>query len=431
MSNFQSFLDRTEVDFRVTKKASSTRGTPSTSTSYWVAESTTGELVTKVMCVMGANGAGKTALIKPLAFMGWFVSHSFQQSAPETPIPITPHALASDKPTEFECTVDFDKKLWRYVLVCTRHRVLREELFVKGTDAQVNRFKYVFTRHWDEELSKYEIKQQDFGFIQSEAEKVRPNASLISTAAQYGVELAARLVTVNVATNVNLDGRVNFAVLNMFQAVTQHYAQNDAQRDAMDKLLSSWDLGLSGVDFRPVSTAFNLAVPGQSADNMQQSPPLNQTLQAFGRHRSGDTEFFLPFYQESNGTRSAFILLAFLLSALEEGGIAVIDELEHDLHPHMLEPILDLFANPETNPKNSQLIFTCHTPEILRSLQKYQITLAEKVDCQSDSFRLDQIDGIRSIDNYYAKYMAGAFGAVPRFGTAPRIETTQWHTPDA
>jgi hypothetical protein len=32
---------------------------------------------------------------------------------------------------------------------------------------------------------------------------------------------------------------------------------------------------------------------------------------------------------------------------------------------------------------------------------------------QSSAWRLDSVEGIRSSDNFYAKYMAGAYGAVP------------------
>jgi predicted ATPase len=80
----------------------------------------------------------------------------------------------------------------------------------------------------------------------------------------------------------------------------------------------------------------------------------------------------------------------------------------------MLEPILDLFANPATNPYGAQLIFTTHAIEVLNLLEKSQVMLVEKdEDCISAAYRLDTVDGIRNDDNFYAKYMAGAYGAVP------------------
>jgi uncharacterized protein len=133
-----------------------------------------------------------------------------------------------------------------------------------------------------------------------------------------------------------------------------------------------------------------------------------------GTHKSKHGDFQLSFGQESSGTQSAFVLLSKLLPVLEHGGTAVVDEFENDLHPHMLEPILDLFANPKINPHNAQLIFTCHALEVLNVLHKSQVTLVEKdKHCESTSYRLDQVEGIRNDDNLYAKYRAGAYGAVP------------------
>jgi hypothetical protein len=118
---------------------------------------------------------------------------------------------------------------------------------------------------------------------------------------------------------------------------------------------------------------------------------------------------------ESSGTQGAFVLLSRLLDALEMGGLAVIDEFENDLHPHMLEPILDLFANPSTNPHQAQLLFTCHAVEVLNLIHKSQVMLVQKdADCESSAIRLDAVVGIRNDDNFYAKYMAGAYGAVPQ-----------------
>ena len=99
---------------------------------------------------------------------------------------------------------------------------------------------------------------------------------------------------------------------------------------------------------------------------------------------------------------------------LAQGGVALIDELENDLHPHMVEPVLDLFANKSTNPHHAQIIFTCHTPEVLDLLHKAQVLFVEKTDCESVAYRGDEIEGLRSDDNLRAKYMSGALGAVPQ-----------------
>jgi hypothetical protein len=386
-SNFQSFRDRIQVDLTLNRK---------TRLTDWMEEVPTGELVSKLMAVIGPNGSGKTALLKPAAFVGWFVSQSFQ-SQPDSDIPIAPHFAAPDEPSEFECVFDFDGKLWRYVLRCTPQRVLHEALYQRR-----DRFSYVFVRDWNAEAKNYTVKQQDFGLASQEAKKVRPNASLIATAAQYGVPLAARMAEHYVITNVNFLGR---RALNDSAVLTaaQHFASRPEQTAQMSRLLAAWDLGLVGVELKEIA-------------NATPQDPSRTVWVPFGQHKSRATEVSLPFAFESSGTQGAFVLLSHLLQVLQIGGLAVIDEFENDLHPHMLEPILDLFGNPRTNPKHAQLIFTCHAVEVLNMVNKAQVTLVEKDEhCESSACRLDAVAGIRNDDNYYAKYMAGAYGAVPRF----------------
>jgi len=303
-----------------------------------------------------------------------------------------------DEPCEFEAmATDSEGRLWRYVLRCTPQRVLHEALYQKR-----ERFGYVFVRDWDAQSRRYTVKQQDFGLPAAEARKVRPNVSLISWAAQFGVPLATHLANQRVVSNVNVLGRVPMgdqAVL----AAAEHFALHENQKTGMSRLLATWDLGLSGVAL------------GQIPVNDPQQPGRKVWF-PFGQHRSRGVDFQLPFALESSGTQGAFVLLSRLLQTLEIGGLAVIDEFENDLHPHMLEPILDLFANPATNPNQAQLLFTCHAMEVLNLIHKSQVMLVQKnPGCESSASRLDAVEGIRSDDNFYAKYMAGAYGAVPVF----------------
>ena len=386
-SNFQSFKERTEVSLLLDARVPE---------GVWSATVPSGERVSSVMAFVGPNASGKTALLKAVAFMDWFMVASFQ-SSPTEPLLFEPHAANKQTPSEFEMEFDFEGKLWRYELRTTPQRVLHEALFTKR-----QRMGYVFTRDWDEQRQAYVVKQQDFGFNQAEAIKTRPNASLIATAAQYGVPLAQRIGQRNVWGNITQKGRLVSSDSQLF-AAGEFFSQNTDAQEAMKRLLVGWDLGLSDIDLRLVKTV--------SPNNTRQFNWL-----PFGIHKNTDgTRFELDFFQESSGTQGAFILLPRLLAALQTGELAIIDEFENDLHPHMLGPILDLFANPATNPKGAQLLFTCHAMEVLNILHKSQITLVEKdANNQSTSWRLDSVQGIRHDDNFYAKYMAGAYGAIPQ-----------------
>lgn len=386
-TNFQSFHDRTEVSWVLNDR---------TPEAVWSGQSGDQARLSTVMAVIGPNASGKTALLKPILFLNWFVSHSFTVD-PNSTLPFEPHALAKDAPTEFEVELDFDGHLWRYTLRCTNERVLHESLYQKR-----ERMGYVFVRDWNEKAQSYDVKQQGFGLKPSEARKVRPNASLIATAVQYGVPIAQRLVQTSVWTNVHQLGRMLSDGRQLIHAAT-HFADQQLQRDHVVRLLSTWDLGLSDLQIRQV-------------EHVQADGKTEKFWLPFGIHRaSSNRSFELPFNLESSGTQSAFVLMSRLLPALAEGGLAVIDEFENDLHPHMLEPILALFASPITNPKRAQLLFTCHAMEVLNVLHKSQVMLVEKNENnESSAWRLDSVEGIRSDDNFYAKYMAGALGAVPQ-----------------
>lgn len=386
-ANFQCFRERVEVDLEVTRRAPSTD---------WIASSASGHRILKVLGAIGPNGAGKTALLKPMAFLGWFLRDSF--SAPlESDIPVQPHAAALSDPIEFECTADLDGQLWRYTLRCTPRRVLHEALYRKD-----ERFRYVFIREWDEARQRYKVKQENFGLDPDKAETARPNVSMISWAAQYGVPLAMRLAAVQIYSNVNVLGRMPASDQVVWKAA-EFFHGNELLRDEAQRLLCGWDLGLSGMHIQETE------VP-----NPQQPDQKQKLWIPFGHHKSHGREFALPFHMESGGTKSAFALLSLLLPALHTGGLAVIDEFESDLHPHMINAILDLFAGSRTNPHNAQLVFTSHAMEVLNVLEKYHIVLVEKnAECESSAVRLDRIADARSDVNLYAKYMAGAFGAVP------------------
>lgn len=77
LSNFYSFASETEVDFTLGKKP-----TPS----GFDIDLADGSRLNKIIAVVGANGSGKTQLIKPLAFLSWFVCDSFLENAPDNAI---------------------------------------------------------------------------------------------------------------------------------------------------------------------------------------------------------------------------------------------------------------------------------------------------------------------------------------------------------
>jgi hypothetical protein len=389
-ANFRSFLERVEVPFTLTDKDA---------VNGWDRVSQTGQRLTTVMAVLGANASGKTSLIQPLAFLAWFVRHSFSLP-PETDVPLAPHFNGRDLPSEFEIIADAPEPeaLLRYRLSATPQYVLAESLERKARRGQ---WRPIFDRQRTND-GKYQVTQDGFGLDPTQAENVRRNVSLISWAAQFNVSFANQLLNFAIATNMFQGGRWWQPTDDTVHECIQEYAKVPARHKRLAELLAQWDLGLAGVELREV-------------ENLSPSGERETRWHAFGVHPDGTREsHLLPFMQESSGTKTAFALLTQFLPVLEHGGIVAYDELDSDLHPHVMEALLDLFASKKANPHDAQIIFSCNSPGVLRLLQKSQVMLVEKEGLDSEAWRLDSMEGVRSDENRVAKYLAGAYGAVPR-----------------
>ena len=388
--NFFSFAEETEVSFVLNQQVPA---------SDLVFESPGGARLSKILAVIGPNGSGKTNVLKPLPFLGWFIAHSFTSSKPDKENPVKRHFFSDMEDSEFEIEFEVNGRHYRYSLVINPQRVMHESLHIKTSKF----FSFIFRRDWSEADTAYNIRQQNFGFAVSEAEKVRPNASLVSTAAQYNVPSALELVNyfTTFYTNVGHGGRVHFEPREM-HLTAEYFHGRPALCSQMSDILSSLDLGLAEVIIET-----NYHVDKETGYTIKTKYP-------FCIHRYGKQEQTLSMGFESSGTQATFLLLKMILPALEHGGVVIIDEMEADLHPDMITTLLDLFIDPERNPHNAQIIFTCHAHEVLNDLQKDQVMLTEKdPDGFSEAWRLGDMKGIRRDDNLYAKYRAGAYGAVP------------------
>lgn len=385
-SNFYSFAEETQVDFSLGKKP-----TPS-GFDIELADCR----LNKVIAVVGANGSGKTQFIKALSFLSWFVCDSFLQADPESSLDYKPHLLQPEQDTRMVLDFFLQGVEHRYELVINAGQVVSEALFVRTS----SQFSYLFRR--ERSGDGYSFSQKGFPFPKAQAQGVRANASLLAAAYSYDIKEARPFVDYfrYILSNVNSTGRYHFQRADLYSSA-ERYAKLPALKARMIETMREFDLGLTDVGIR------QREVTREDGSVITRHEP-------FGMHRSRDgREFELSFLDESSGTQSAFVLLQFILLILATGGIAVIDEIDNDLHPHLMPRILDWFRFEHSNPHQAQLIFTCHTPEVLNRLQKHQVYLCEKEDQCSTAWRLDEVVGLRADDNLYAKYMAGALGGVP------------------
>ncbi|MBP5671707.1 MAG: ATP-binding protein [Victivallales bacterium] len=122
---------------------------------------------------------------------------------------------------------------------------------------------------------------------------------------------------------------------------------------------------------------------------------------------------------DSTGTKKIAALASYVLDALEQGRILVIDELDNSLHFKLTREIIAMFNN-EMN-KKAQLIATVHDVSLLdcRTLfRKEQIWFSHKDNDHAYLYSLGEFsaaeDGIRETTDLIEKYKRGLLGALPK-----------------
>ena len=122
---------------------------------------------------------------------------------------------------------------------------------------------------------------------------------------------------------------------------------------------------------------------------------------------------------DSTGTKKIAALASYVLNALEQGRILVVDELDNSLHFKLTREIIAMFNN-EMN-QRAQLIATVHDVSLLdcRTLfRKEQIWFSHKDTEHAYLYSLGEFsaaeDGIRETTDLIEKYKKGLLGALPK-----------------
>lgn len=359
--------------------------------------------IPKIVAIFGANGSGKSNVLRALSFLAWFVEHSF--SFPDSrALPFEPYSddEYSCRPTRL--------KLWfpapvspnaqavqngQWCLYCyeleisngRKQRVRHEAVHVWPPAS--GRKTRLFERFEDGAVKA--SRMFDLGPEKAVLQRIlKPNASVISTLAQLNHGWSGELV--NFARSV----RSNILIMKHDPPdllVLQEYMERPELVEHLNKEISRVDVGVR---------AFEVSGSPEGPNAMLRHEGLSRPM---------------PFHVESHGTQQFIRHFPYLDYVLTEGGVAVIDELDLSMHPVMMGEILRWFRDPERNPHNAQLWMSCQSPSLLEDLQKDEIAFCEKdAKGRTAIFALNDVKAVRRDDNFYRKYMGGQYGALPLIG---------------
>ena len=191
---------------------------------------------------------------------------------------------------------------------------------------------------------------------------VRADVSVISTLAMFNVPLAAQVVDglrSLLAWSTNIIGHDT----GMFptEAITDLYEEHHEGSDWLRSRLQCTDLGIQDVTVADGSDGKKHVLFDHEGLDMP-----------------------IPLGLESSGTKSLFHLLPQIRMALDSTGLAVLDEIDGELHVEIVGEILSWFRSRETNPRSAQLLVTSHHVGLLDDLEKEEVFIVEKGRQRSD-----------------------------------------------
>ena len=374
--------------------------------------------VLPVAGVFGANASGKTNLIKVMHDMRGYVLHSFRYGNPGGGLPRDPFLLdleSKSNPSSFEIEIVLHGVKHDYGFVVDDSRVLEEWAYHYPN----GRAALLFHREGDN------IHPGAVGRSRTRAveDLLRSNALYLSTAAAANHPL---LLPLYLWFQRNMwmaaDDSRSFR-----QALTTEMLDNERQRGAILELLWAADLGIVGAQKHKIDPviqerlqhAIRIVTGTEGEPEDELSPTLEELEGVELVHRGTDGNFVIPSDDESLGTMVWFGLVGPVLQSLNTGSLLLVDELDASLHTELVERIVQLFQDPETNPNRAQLVFNSHDTNLLgdtddpRLLGRDQIWFTEKSnEGYSHIYSLREYNP-RKREAVEKRYLDGHYGGKP------------------
>ena len=391
--------------------------------------------VLKMSVIYGANGAGKSNLIKAVSFAKRFVSSDTflnAESIKNWKFCLKPQKAGEPLFLAIEYETE-ERDVFLYSVEVNDNGIQKEVLKTSGTN---NPGTEIFMRTASEVTLRGDITKEMRDIINNWVIE-HPFASLFTI--NSNVQL---LNDAAVTSSQKWFGeKLKVVGLNSFHPdIITRLKQHPKQLRFATDMFAEIGLGLNGIEVKTESFDKWLAANPQEdkilprAEKMPDDVVLskivdNRNVSAISLEKGIRKVSELVFKQagvegysadmnimsQSDGTVRLLILAPYLYSAVHDGATIVVDELDNSIHPHLVRELVRYFADKDTN---GQLIFSTHETCILDQafLRPDEVWFVEKSNGESHPYSLNdfKIHNTISIEN---GYMAGRFGAIPFIGT--------------
>jgi hypothetical protein len=382
----------------------------------------------------GKNGGGKSNLLRAFWLGVQFVRNAQRTQHEKASIPVQPFLLndySQNEPTAFEFTYVQDGVKYIYGFSATRTKIVTEYLYhsPKGQKATI-----------------FERKGQEFSFpVDTEKKK----KELISEAVGPNQLYFAVSCTMNYKPCIAAMKWFRESVIfsrdytDIPNQIIEH-AEDPGMLKAIVTAAQKADLGIQDMTFEisnkelsryedlpdnmpeDLKTALqNLMKALASAPNEAEArlrvSELKATSLHYGISKTGEIKYYpLELADESDGTKHLMALAPAIEKTLSTGGILIVDEIEKEMHPLLVEYIVARYQSKKSNKTGAQIVFTTHNTELLNMevLRRDQVYFVDKDNKTgvSELYNITEFSP-HPDENIRKGYLVGKYGATPKLET--------------
>ncbi len=376
----------------------------------------------KSAVIFGGNASGKSNVLKALAYM----KNVLLMSASQFPIVATNETFAfyenaQNEESTYEVEIIQNATYYKYGFTLLKGAVKSEWL-----ERRKERLTPVFKRT-DNELEIIGLSKQATRLI-----NISEKTLFLSVGNNFHLDIAPYL-------NDVMQWFQNLLIVfeNDANILDIYTMENGKYKEQALKILKLADIGIQDIRVKKDKVA-NMANFNDILNfnaQMQINPAsFGQLKQEEKNLYNIDLETFFDVYDKkgkvkgkkdillyknagfnSEGTARLLCYLGWILAALDQGRVIVIDEIDAKLHFLVADYIIKLFNSIDTNPKNAQLICTAHNVMLMdEDLRRDQIYFTSKDKYgESSLVSLSDYKNVRKTDLFSKRYLAGFYAKLP------------------
>lgn len=198
----------------------------------------------------------------------------------------------------------------------------------------------------DEALYRVETKTLTKSILSARYDEIKARGTLVVRRSLLG-EAERRFLQKDVSVApAYVDGKTS----HLYLEATDFPLDVGQGFDGLDEMLRTFDSSIEHLSVQDGGRAYQLKVKTREKPLTLSREGLEDVL--------------------SSGTVKGLLVLQRAIMILRLGGFLLLDEIENHLNRQLVNVIIDLFTNTQTNPHGATLLFTTHYPEVLDHLHR-------------------------------------------------------------